>query len=138
MCNLNSFSSFEQYSFPASFWKSSRKNAQPTILSSSPLWYFLQYHQRYSFQYATRATLASSPTTLSTLAHFQRHPHWLACHSRYHTQHITYFSMPPSFVNLPDSLPTKFITNLKIYMKRNFDTQQYKILYFKDDFFRHC
>ena len=137
MCNLNSFSSFEQYSFPASFWKKFEKKCathdtvQLTTLvfpPISPTLLILVRHSRHPCQLINHlihaGTLPTSPT--------------LACHSRYHTKHITYVSMPPSLVNLPDSLPTKFITNLKIYMKRNFDTQQYKILYFKDDFFRHC
>ena len=43
-----------------------------------------------------------------------------------------------AFVNLPDSLPRNSNTNLIIYMKRNFDTHQYKTLYFIDEFFLHC
>ena len=80
-CNLNSFSRFEQYSFPANFGKSLRNNAQPTILSGSPPWYFLQYHQRYSLKYATHATHNGTPTTLNTLAHHPRHPRWQVTHA---------------------------------------------------------
>ena len=58
--NLNSFSSFEQYSFAVSFWRDLENNAPLTLLSSSPPWYFLQYHQRYT----THTTHASTPTTL--------------------------------------------------------------------------
>ena len=42
------------------------------------------------------------------------------------------------FVNLRDSLLRNSNTNLIIYMKRNFDTHQYKTLYFIDEFFLHC
>ena len=58
------------------FGKSLRNNAPPKILSSSPLWCFLQYHQRYSLSYTTYATNASRVTTLPTLTHYPRHPHW--------------------------------------------------------------
>ena len=43
-----------------------------------------------------------------------------------------------AFVNLPDSLPRNSNKNLIIYMKRNFDTRQYKTLYFIDEFFLRC
>ena len=39
---------------------------QPTILSSTPHWYFPQYHQCYSLQCATHATHASATPTIPT------------------------------------------------------------------------
>ena len=50
--NLNFFSNFEQYSFPASFW------IHPRYFPAHHQ-YFLQYHQRYWLWYATHATHAS-------------------------------------------------------------------------------
>ena len=57
------------------FGKSLRNNAPSTMLSSSPPWYFHQYHKRFSLQYATHAMHAGTPTTLTTLAHHPGHPH---------------------------------------------------------------
>ena len=54
--------------------------------------YFLQYHQRYSLQYATHA---STSTTLPTLAHQPRSPS-LPCHPRQHVNHVTQVSTPPT------------------------------------------
>ena len=54
------------------FGKSLRNNAPPTILSSSPPWYFLQCHQHYSL-----STLPTPPM----LAHQPPYPRW-------HTTHI--------------------------------------------------
>ena len=56
------------------FGKSLRNNAPPTILSSTPPRYLLQYHQRYSLKYITHATHASKLTMLPTVTHHPRHP----------------------------------------------------------------
>ena len=94
--NLNSFSSFEQYSFPAGFRKSLKNHAPLTILSNTPAWYFLQYHQCYSLQYASHA---KHPSTLPTLVHHPFHPGWqvtLARHPHNPRQHVTHTDTSPT------------------------------------------
>ena len=71
------------------------------MLSSTPLSYFFQHHQRHSLQYATHA---SRPTTLPTLVHHPRHPCWhiiyasmsltLACYLRNSSQYVTHATHP--------------------------------------------
>ena len=73
------------------------------ILPNTPSWYFHQYHQRYSLQYATHV---STPLPLATLAHHPRYPRWdvthtstsptLACYPR---QHATNANKPPTLVH---------------------------------------
>ena len=74
------------------FGKSQRNNVPPTILSRSPLCYFLQHHLQhyYSLQHATHATHASTPTTLPTLTHHARHPRW----------HVIHVSTPPTLARI--------------------------------------
>ena len=101
--------------------KSLRNNAPPRILSNTSSWYFLQYHQRYSLQYATHSTHVSTSLTLPILAY---HPRWhltLARHlrnprqhvnhtgtsltlARYQSKHTTHASMPPTHVHHPRHL----------------------------------
>ena len=57
-----------------------RNNVPPTIRSNTPSWYFLQYHKRYSLQYATHATHISTLPTLAALPH----------------QHVTHADMSPT------------------------------------------
>ena len=91
------------------------------ILSNTPSWYFLQYHQRYSLQYATHATHVSTSLTLPILAH---HPRWhvtLACRlrnprqhvnqtgtlltlARHQSKHTTHASTPPTHARYPQHL----------------------------------
>ena len=68
---LNSFHILNSIHFLRGFGKSLRNNAPPTILSRSPPWYFLKYHQGHSLYNATHAILARTQTTLPKLA---RHP----------------------------------------------------------------
>ena len=98
--------------------KSLRNNAPPTILSNTPSWYFLQYHQRYLLQYATHAAHISTSLTLPILA---LHPRWhvtlagrlhnprqhvnhngtsltLVCHQ---SKHTTNTSRPPTHARHP-------------------------------------
>ena len=62
--------------------KSLRKNTSPMILSNTPSWYFLQYHQRYSLQYTSHANHVSTPFTLPTLVHHPCHPRWHVTQAR--------------------------------------------------------
>ena len=101
--------------------KSLRNNAPPTILSNTPSWYFLQYHQRYSLQYASHANHVSILSALPTLVLYPYQSRWhvplarrphnprqhftnigtsltLARHRRKHTTHV---SMPPTQARHP-------------------------------------
>ena len=104
--------------------KSLRNNAPPTILSNTPSWYFLQYHQCYSLQYASHAKHVSTPSTLHTLVHHPCHPHWhvilvhrphntrqhvthtgaLPTLARHRHKHITHFDTPPTQARHPRHL----------------------------------
>ena len=70
--------------------KSLRNSAPPTILSNTPSWYFLQFHQRYSLQYATLAIHASTSLTLPMLAHHPRCHVTLARRLSNQCQHINH------------------------------------------------
>ena len=84
-----------------------RNNAPLMILSNATPWYFLRYHQHYSFEYATHANHVSTPPILPTLAYHLRHPRWnvnhastsrtLTCHPR---QHATNANTPPTLAGL--------------------------------------
>ena len=77
--------------------KSSRNNARLIILSNTPSWYFLQYHQRYLLQYATHTTHVSTPPTLPTLAHHHvTHAGTQPTLARHPCQHVTHASVPPT------------------------------------------
>ena len=76
-----------------------RSNAPRTILPNTPSQYFLQYHQRYSLQYASYANQVSTPSTLPTLMRHPCHPHWHATLS--HDPHN-----PRQHVTLPVTSPT--------------------------------
>ena len=91
--NPTSFSNFEQYLFPASFRKELLQCG--ALLSNTPSWFFLQYHQSYLM-----------PPMPPTLAHRPLYPNWrtirvthagmsttLAHHQRKHT---TFASRPPT------------------------------------------
>ena len=75
---LEFFSSFEKYSFPASFWEEFENNAPPTILLSTPPWYLLQYHQHFSLKCTTHATHA---ITSARLARYPPYPRKTATHT---------------------------------------------------------
>ena len=73
------------------------------ILSNTPSWYFLQYHQRYSLQYASHANHVSTPSTLPTLMHHPCHPRQHVTHTgmspmlaRHQRKHTTHISTPPT------------------------------------------
>ena len=98
--------------------KSLRNNAPPTILFNTSSWYFLQYHQRYLFQYSTLSTHVSTSLTLPILTHHPRcyltlarrlrNPRQHVNHTgtslklaRHQSKHTIHASMPPTHVHHP-------------------------------------
>ena len=84
------------------------------ILSNTPFWYFLQYHQRYSLQYASHANYVSTPSTLPTLVHHPCHPRWhvtQACRPYNPRQHVTHTGASPMLARHRHKHITNFSTS---------------------------
>ena len=90
------------------FGESLRNNAPPTILSSTPPSYLVQYRQRYSLQYTTHISHANKPTKSLTLA----------SDLRQHATNVTHVSTPPKQARL---YVTHIGTNSTPFLKLDFD-----------------
>ena len=74
------------------------------IFSNTPSWYFLQYHQRYSLQYATyprQHTVHRHPSMLPAPTRHITHASYSFILARHPRQHATNANTPPSLTSLP-------------------------------------